>query len=385
MLTNAFVKHFDRFILTSYLRIPEINLADGIRWFTPIPQKTGAYVFLGDAKAFFRLLTDHSLIAGSTYLVCNGEEPCPAMLAQFNMELNIIILNMSLQDAIQHLNMLNTTSSSENPEGEQVLTAFFKMISVQNIATSEAMASWAARFPYPLKTFIACIVIHSEQTLHKPAYVHTVSKVLRNFFPQTNLFYHNQEWIIFYSQEEQSSDDLLINYEDFSKLLKEHSLFAGISYVGVLPENMYTLYLTARDSMNLGIKISIQPKVKRIYSFSQYHMLYLIHLCAPEYDRLHNHCAFYYMAHPDVVRIFLYDQEHGSDLLDTLYAYLINHSNLSKTAQFLYMHRNTVYNKLMKIEKLLGYHLSDIHYQATFVLSYMLVKYYCDYQRNELV
>ena len=89
------------------------------------------------------------------------------------------------------------------------------------------------------------------------------------------------------------------------------------------------------------------------------------------------------MAHPDIVRIFLYDQEHGTDLLDTLYTYLLNDSSLQKTAAVMFMHRNTVYNKLTKIEHVLGYHISDIQSNSIF-MSYMVIKYYIAYMNREL-
>lgn len=385
MDTEAFLKRFDGFVATSYCRVDSVSLTDGVRLLTPVPQRAGTYVFLGDIKTFTRLFEEKDLISRSTYLVCKGAEPGLQIPKTFDMEVNIIVLNMIVREAIQYLNLVQADSREDEEDGEQVLRAFFKTISVQSISSEDVMASWAARFPYPLKTFLACIVIHPEVNGAKLLSPGEISDILRRFFPETNLFYLNREWIVFYGQEELASEEINISYEDFSALLQKYSLNAGISYVGVIPRNLYTLYLTARMSISLGTRISIPPRVKRIYSFAQYHPLYLIHLCAKEYDRAHNHNTFYYMAHPDVVRIFLYDQDHDTDLLDTLYAFMINQSSLSKTAQYLFMHRNTVYNKLMKIEGIIGYPLSKIKDYSIFVLSYMVVKYYCDYQSNELV
>ena len=385
MKTDKLLKRFDGFVATAYCRVETVSLADGVRLLTPVPQKAGSYVFLGDIKTFRRLFEDKNLISRSTYLVCKGSEPGLLIPKSFDMDVNIIILNLIVREAIQYLNLVQADTVKKDPDGEQVLRAFFKSISVQNISSGEMMVSWAARFPYPLKTFLACIVIHPEANGQKLPFPGEISDALHRFFPETNLFYLNREWIVFYGQEELASEEINISYEGFSKLLQKYSLNAGISYVGVIPENLYTLYLTARMSMMLGTRISIPPRMKRIYSFAQYHPLYLIHLCAKEYDRTHNHSTFYYMAHPDVVRIFLYDQDHDTDLLDTLYAFMINQSSLSKTAQYLFMHRNTVYNRLTKIEGIIGYPLSKIKDYSIFVLSYMVVKYYCDYQSNELV
>ena len=43
------------------------------------------------------------------------------------------------------------------------------------------------------------------------------------------------------------------------------------------------------------------------------------------------------------------------------------------------------YNKLLKIEALIGYPLNKIQDHSIFILSYMVVKYYCEYQNNVLI
>ena len=44
-----------------------------------------------------------------------------------------------------------------------------------------------------------------------------------------------------------------------------------------------------------------------------------------------------------------------------------------------------LYNKLLKIEALIGYPLNKIQDHSIFILSYMVVKYYCEYQNNVLI
>ena len=385
MKADLLLRRFDSSILASLITTDEINLEDGVRLMLPVPQKTGAYVFLGDDKSFLYLIQAHMLLAGSTYLICKGGKDTVKLPDKYEQQINLLYLNLSESEVAQLLSAVQGSEQDDAEAGENVLRAFFRDASLGRVTSTETMLFWAKRFPYPLKTFLCCIVIHAERALPRQQAVHDITKALHGFFPETNLFYLNKEWIVFYTQDHQSSGEPDIDYEKFSTLLQQLGLNAGLSYVGVIPENMYTLYLTARASIILGTKISVPPRIKRIFTFSQYHQLYLIHLCAKEYDRVHNHSNFYYMAHPDIVRIFLHDQECGTDLLDTLYAYLINQSSLTKTAQFLFMHRNTVYNKLLKIEALIGYPLSKVRDHSIFILSYMVVKYYCDYQSNILV
>ena len=54
-----------------------------------------------------------------------------------------------------------------------------------------------------------------------------------------------------------------------------------------------------------------------------------------------------------------YDREHGGELVDTLRTFFANHGNLSRTADQLILHRNTVSYRLERIAQLTGLDLDD--------------------------
>ena len=54
-----------------------------------------------------------------------------------------------------------------------------------------------------------------------------------------------------------------------------------------------------------------------------------------------------------------YDREHGGELVDTLCTFFANHGNLSRTADQLILHRNTVSYRLERIAQLTGLDLDD--------------------------
>jgi len=58
-------------------------------------------------------------------------------------------------------------------------------------------------------------------------------------------------------------------------------------------------------------------------------------------------------------KVVEHDERHGSELVPTLKAFFANHGNLSKTAESLYLHRNTVSYRLQRIEELTGLQLDD--------------------------
>jgi purine catabolism regulator len=63
--------------------------------------------------------------------------------------------------------------------------------------------------------------------------------------------------------------------------------------------------------------------------------------------------------HNDLRTLADYDKRTGSDLVATLKAYLDNERNVSKTADALFMHRNSIKYRLEKIESLLTSDLND--------------------------
>ncbi len=55
----------------------------------------------------------------------------------------------------------------------------------------------------------------------------------------------------------------------------------------------------------------------------------------------------------------MYDNENGSFLIDTLVNYYMNGFNIGKTAQMMFVHRNSLQYRLKKIEEILGISLND--------------------------
>lgn len=54
---------------------------------------------------------------------------------------------------------------------------------------------------------------------------------------------------------------------------------------------------------------------------------------------------------PELSRLLRYDRANGTDLTETLAAYLANDASTKKTAEALYMHRNTLLGRLKKVEE----------------------------------
>ncbi len=365
-------------ILSSDTPISVCKAEEGIRFLCPPPNvPIPGTVFAGTLSEWKILCDIHLIYPKCTYLVCtDGETGLPA--APTNRTYNLFILNASVKTTLLKLSSLLTQYSTlPNVRQTRLYIDFWHSIMDGSIETREQVTAYFKNFPYKMYAHQACIVVCPDSPENTVLQIQEIQSKLYDFFKETNLFYNNGEWIILYSQEEDTSVDLDISYDKFSELLEQCHLNAGISYVCQLPEQYRTLYLTASASIRLGQGMKLNPYVKRIYTYYQYNPYYLIHLGSQKFTEIHNTKNLIYLAHPDIVRLYYYDLEHKNNLLDVLFAYLSCAQNLSLASKMLYMHRNTVQNKLNKIESFLKHKPFTEKDHFLMLLSCMILKYQC--------
>lgn len=74
-----------------------------------------------------------------------------------------------------------------------------------------------------------------------------------------------------------------------------------------------------------------------------------------------------------ILDIYHYDAEKNTEYLDTLYQYLINHLSPTKTAQALFIHKNTVLYRIKRLEELFELDFSDMRLIYKLLLSFSLL------------
>ena len=82
------------------------------------------------------------------------------------------------------------------------------------------------------------------------------------------------------------------------------------------------------------------------------------------------------LLHPELATLLIHDSKTGSDLASVLYTYYI-YSDVQRTAQALFVHRNTIYNKLKTIQKILGADLDDPVNRNHYFTS-LMIYFYCE-------
>lgn len=129
-------------------------------------------------------------------------------------------------------------------------------------------------------------------------------------------------------------------------------LFAGLSRRTNQATGVRKCYQEAVDALQIGYLLGEQGK--RIWAYD--HMGYLIWLASlpPEMKELNYFEAI-------VQKIQDYDRQRKSDLLRTLEVFLDTLANMQQTAESLYIHRNTLRQRLNRIQDLWDLDLNDTH------------------------
>ena len=233
----------------------------------------------------------------------------------------------------------------------------------------------------PKDSFILCIVITGiSEKLFCPAAEHRLSQI----FPTSAMGCFENRRTVLYCQKHRPTTKIDIDYEAFGQFLTDIQGHAAISNATRQENRIMTLYKLAETTLRLGLIFDSSKDRQRIYHYEDFSMYHLVDLSARQFIREYGHDDLIYLVHPAIIQIARYDQKHRSGLLDVLFSYLVHDRNVAATAKALYMHRNTVLNKINRIEEITGLNLSDGYMQHRLTMSCLIIKYYEAYMKKQI-
>jgi hypothetical protein len=335
-----------------------------------------------------RLYTYPSQATDSTYYRCE-------ISSENNVIANLLIIvnqghsYIDMPDLILHLsNIIKKFLLDEYGDAfhqDTICSTFIKDIIEQKIVDLNDIESRSKMLPYPIKGFLYCILIRfdEEGKKKKIPFSYIISQ-LEEIFEETNITVYKDEIYILHCQDERTFSDLCFDYEQLSTLLVRYNAYAGISNGSRHLNKIYTMYMLSANAIRLGVPFRRVDRNPRIFNYEDYSIYYLIDLCVQKFTQLHNHDDIIYLTHPSIIAICRYDKKHKTNLCDVLFHYLINDRSIMLTAQALYMHRNTVQNKINKISEIITIPLDNGYMQQRMIISYYIMKYYEIYMNSAL-
>lgn len=156
-------------------------------------------------------------------------------------------------------------------------------------------------------------------------------------------------------------------------LIREGLLKAGVSFKYWNFETTPIYYQQACSAYEMG---SLYNPSSWCYLFEDFALQYFMHYGSSRLPPRH-------LCHPALVELHRYDLENGTALLPTLETYVGNNCNAVTAANLLFIHRNTFYQRLTKIQEILNLNLDNADVRLYLQLStYLISMYYYELENG---
>lgn len=158
--------------------------------------------------------------------------------------------------------------------------------------------------------------------------------------------------VSFHSNNQETSVNTvaLATVTHFRRQYKGYSFFAGFGRTYKDIKKVPTSYLEAKLAQRVGLKLYSDKPLATFDSLGVFRFLY----------ELKDSPAMLEFYHENMDKLIQYDKQNGGDLVKTLSYYFANEGNLRKTADSLFVHKNSVIYRIKKIENILEKSLKDV-------------------------
>lgn len=151
---------------------------------------------------------------------------------------------------------------------------------------------------------------------------------------------------------------------ELAELLWRENLIAGVSRRVTEISDLRTAYLQAQSTEEIGLRLGRSDRFLCYDSLASFVMLRSL----PR-ESLGDYC------HQRIQQLGAYDEAHGTELCITLQVYLEQAKSLAKTAELLYVHRNTVRYRINKCMELMNTDLEDGNEIFAYIFSLRILEY----------
>ncbi len=263
--------------------------------------------------------------------------------------------------------------SARTESDESSFTGFFDWILSKKVVSFSEVEDRIHKFPHKI-TYYYRILIVSFDSASGAEKSPEVLTALSEFFPEGNIAERKTHYVIVIP--EASHDyQLSFNTSALNKVLSQCGCRLGISNATRDLTSMRSLYMMTLNTISLAKKLDLDPG-ERIYYQEKYCVYNTLDFCTQTFISLFGSDDILLLAHPSIIRLTRYDRTHNNNLRDVLYNYLLYDRSVTTTAAKLYMHRNTVLNKLKKIRELTELDFGNENLRQRLIFSCQILRYY---------
>ena len=259
----------------------------------------------------------------------------------------------------------------------KIYTSFQKcwdrMISGESANNAELLETFAS-LPHPIKGDIRVGAIIFRTPKNIP--FNYILARLRNIDSDINVAIDNTDLVLVLTEREvpgRKKSAALEKLAPMTDLLRDFDAYLMYGNHTSRPRHIADVFNLTRKVLIIASKL--EPDT-RIFYYEDYASYGAIDLAAQSYLKSDISADAYLLVNPHVMALAIHDKTCGDDLRDVLFNFLVCERNVKKTAEAMHMHRNTVLNKLKKIESIADIDYEDYQLRQRLLFSCQFIRYY---------
>ena len=340
-----------------------------------------------DANIFY-ILDSASAVAvlpgctasGGATVFCAGEIPSTL---SFQASINFIAVDCGLLELHNSMGAyLAMERSNSNIDMEGLRQKFAQIIEDRMLEDAQ-IESICRLFPNTIKSSYCIIYIETPKLHDKTGKDQLMRNELEELFEEDNITMYDSNLVVIHSYDGFTHPPKL-PIEEFSALLRKYDAFAGISNGIRKPLSMKHQFILAKRALESGR--SMDKSGKNLFFYDDTMFYSIIAFAASAFQYQVNSDDIILLGNPVLINLIKHDPNNKRNLMETLYQYIINGKSISKTAETLHMHRNTVQNRISMIEEIIGDgFIKDGLFQSKILFTYYLMQYYKNVLHKEVM
>lgn len=197
----------------------------------------------------------------------------------------------------------------------------------------------------PLEQFF-CVVLRPREGIFDRRGANSIKGQLASFLNHSIISLYDGELVALVSRnatpELSKADEAIL-----VRVAKANNLYVGISNAFSQATDTRAHYAQAKAAMRYGSTYTKILEDTGVYRYCDYVPMEMLDIC-------NDHVNLIGYCHPAIWVLHQHDKEHGSELVETLYAYMQNCFNTARTAALLNLHKNTLLYRLGRIKEITG-------------------------------
>lgn len=234
----------------------------------------------------------------------------------------------------------------------------------EKITRTDTIQKQAKKLNLNSRKYSLLVTISPDQKAEKVMSLSYLKTIINRLIgTEKSIVYHNKITILLQSHRKEGVANTIVNkLRDF---LATNEMRAGISPCFQSLTEFKIHYRQSIKALELGTALSPQDL---FYDYNAYAVYHLLETAGADSD-LKAFC------NPVLFDLIDYDRHYQTDYQHNLYIHLLHDGNVTKTAQYFQIHRNSMKYRIKKIEEILNISLADPETKFSLRLSFKILNY----------